>query len=648
VRARLSDADCPISAKARRTSQTKHPRDAHRRRPHDDARGMTATDAAPLLRPTTDDVTRWHHVRWVTLGASACGVVGLVAAARSHRLGAWDGVHGKLLPSTPAESARAGPNGPLRRVTLYDHCVDDETKAKGAESDFWTFGREGARVVRHNYEAGDFFKYENGIPMKREMIEDGLYAWTLETRDFDWEFGFALGNVENEQYYEIGTSDTEAPLTRADNLDCVQKYGKYFNRVVTHEENPLDISYVFGSCLRECPAGYTDYSMVPKPVSGELSSMATDPNASLDLGESQDARLIIPSSVMFLGDSKDKDTGINPILRSGLQKDTTFTESPAAVRWIVGGIDYWRMYLKMAKVEIYIENGHARMRFISQKRHTLSSTKGYPYRTVAQADWRVNNVVVDGCTNVFCDPMQYDLSTLYGDADNADMRNYVLKALLYRSLKVGDSAPTYHKVTTGIQSEPNCRKQTCTSEQRAAAHFLEGAWSTGANRDRTLFQAGTWGPDMDVRRLTITSGVLCSIVQNGGNCMFSIARAFDPGSSGWHGYTGPTNMRKQYVLAALVGSGWKMARVEVFLEAGALKVKALDSSCDHSVAASDHNDITGDPVRADISAIYRKQSSKVITVGPMPSWLETDGNKMGVGGLYFELAGSMVPSLVGI
>ena len=613
---------------------------------------MSVDETSALLEETRDDDARarWRLGRWAVVVGGAFAVVEVAAAAREGGLGAWRGVRGKLLPRTPRNSERAGAGGPLRRVTLYDHCMDDATKLEGVRRDFWTTGREGARVVRHNFGHGDFFSYKKGIPLERRMIDDGLYAWTLETRDFDWEYGFALGNVAGKQYYDIGSVAERAPLAREDNFGCVQRYGKYFNRVVTNEIDPVNISYVFGSCLRECPPGYKDYSMVPKPVSGELPSIATDPTASVDLGDSPDARLVIPSSVMFLADTKNKDVGMNPHLRTGLQKDTTFAESKNAVRWIVGGIDYWRMYLKMAKIEIYLENGRAKVRFISQTRHTLGPNKGYPYRSKGNKDWRVGDRYVDGCTNVFCDPMQYDLSTLYGDSGNTEMTQYIIKSILYRSLKLGDSAPTLHRLTTGIQSEPNCAVEACTSAQRQSTHFLEGTWSTGAYKERTLFPAGKWGPDVDVRRLTITSGVLCSTGQNMGHCMFAIARAFDPGSSGWQGYTGPTRTRKQYILASLVGAGWKLARVEVFVDGGALKIKALDTVLDHYRLASDHDAVTGDGVLADISAKYRlpARTDKLMRTGALDNWLNTNGQKMGVGGVYYELAGSMVPSLVGL
>jgi hypothetical protein len=83
------------------------------------------------------------------------------------------------------------------------------------------------------------------------------------------------------------------------------------------------------------------------------------------------------------------------------------------------------------------------------------------------------------------------------------MQNYIVQALQYKSLKVGDSAPSSLSLTTGIQSEPNCRTMrsgiTCTPAQQAASHFLEGTWGTGADAARTLFAAGHWGPDVDAR-----------------------------------------------------------------------------------------------------------------------------------------------------
>lgn len=628
---------------------------------------MASTERDALLRdatsPTQGRAARTRATVAALSAAAALAVVGSTIArgradARTDALSdAWRGVRGRLLPRPPKRSERAGHAGAERTFVVYDHCVGDDVREEGFKRDFWNAARSGARIVHHNYgrsSADEFFKYDRGVELRRMEIADGLYAWTTTTRAVDWEWGVALGNAEGDTFYEIGSNDEhrrkKPPLALEANNDCVQRYGEYFNRVVTHEKNPREVSYVFGSCETKCPADYVDTAFVPQPLSPKLVSLGTDPNASIDLGASRDARLVIPQTVMFYADSKDRYIGVNPHLRTGMQKDSTFEESKAAVRWIVGGIDYWRMYLKMAKIEIYLENGHARMKFVSQTRHSLSADKGYPYRTKSMADWRVQNVVVDGCTNVYCDPTQYDMSTLYNDDTNVAMTNYILQALQYKSLKVGDSAPVAHSLTTGIQSEPNCRTlrsgKTCTSAEQAASHFLEGDWGTGADSERTLFAAGRWGPDIDVRRLIVKSGVLCSRGQNMEQCMYAIAQAFNPGSTAWQGYSGPTKTRKQWIFASLVGLGWKMARVEIFTDdAGALKIKALDSALDHTMPASDFDQDTGDGLLADMSARYK---SPTHSQGSYRDWNDDSSNsKMGVGGLYYELAGSMVPSLTG-
>ena len=629
---------------------------------------MSAEDA-PLLSRATEESngktrSRSNVLTMASKVVGAACVAGACLAAADYleviprestffKEGGWQGVNGALLAPIPSPDQMAGPTGPQRNVMVYDHCMSDAVKLEGFRRDFWTAARTGARIVRHNYATPNMFVFDYGVPLSRVEVEDGLYAWTLQqTRDFDFEYGVVLESANNWTFYEIGTAAEGAPLAQEPNLGCVQMYGANFNRVVTLEQDPTDISFVFGSCERECPPGYTDHSMVNKVADEELGSLETNPDAYIDLGESQDARLIIPATILLtsdaMGSDMGKEEGINPILRTGMQKDTQFSETQNAVRYVVGGIDYWRMYLKMALIEIYLENGHARMRFISQSRHTLSASKGYDYRESGNNDWRIADTFVTGCTNVFCDPMQYDLPALYRDSTNVAMYKYKLSALQYKSLKIGDSAPVMYSVTTGIQSEPNCKVVTCTAQQRADAHFLEGSWTSGQTTDteRVLHEAGTWGVDIDVRRLTINSGVLCSFGQNMEHCMFAVARAFDPGPSGtFDGYSGPTKTRKQYILASLVGAGWKLARVEVFLDNDAIKIRALDSALDHNVAAADHDEITGDALYADISGKYRNPTD---AAGPMPNWEDNDVKKMGVGGLYYELAGTMVPSLTGI
>ena len=126
--------------------------------------------------------------------------------------------------------------------------------------------------------------------------------------------------------------------------------------------------------------------------------------------------------------------------------------------------------------------------------------------------------------------------------------------------------------------------------------------------------------------------------------MYATAVPFNPGSSAWSGYSGPTKTRKQWILTSLVGAGWKMARIEIFVDADALKIKALDSALDHTDPASDFDHNTGDPLIRDMSNHYRNPTH---SNGPYRDWTGSNGREMGVGGVYYELAGTMVPSLTG-
>ena len=46
-----------------------------------------------------------------------------------------------------------------------------------------------------------------------------------------------------------------------------------------------------------------------------------------------------------------------------------------------------------------------------------------------------------------------------------------------------------------------------------------------------LAAKGQWGPDLDVRRVIVKAGTICSKSTNMGNCMYGIAQSFDPGTA---------------------------------------------------------------------------------------------------------------------
>ena len=625
---------------------------------YDLANTHVKAEARPLLvdaSRTTKPATMATRKTCLMIAGSAASVVLVAGLVATKRLGLnWDGVEGVLLAPAPDPARRAGV-GSTVRFTMYDHCMPKEVKEEADSRDFWSASPAGGKIVRHNYGSHNFFKYDDGIELTRTEISDGLYAWTADTNQVDFEYGFALSNERGEYFYEIGTEAENAPLVNDQGAECVQRYGEYFNRVRTLEKDypsAASISYVFGTCNSTCAEGYEDTAYDNKPLGGRLVNGGT-----VDLGPQTDARLVIPETVMMYGATKDKDTGINPPARVGLQKDTSFTDTKNAVRWIVGTVDYWRMYLKLVKIEIFIENGTAKMQFISQKRHTFDNSKGYyNVRFMSMYDWRPE-ATVNGVTNIFTDPTYYDLTQIFNDPTNVDMDgNYVLQSLAYKSLQVGDS-PAESLSVEGIDSEPSCKTslsgKTCTAAEQASSHFLPGNWNTpAADGKQLLFAAGEWGPDLDARRVIVNAGAICSLHQNMGNCMYAAAQPFKPADgSSWSGYSGPTKTRKQWVFASLVGVGWKMVRIEIFVENGALYARALDSALDSTMAAADYDHNTGDSLLQDISQRYRNP-----THGPYYAYRDWNGATFGtngeamncnMGGIYYSLASSMRPSLTG-
>ena len=567
----------------------------------------------------------------------------------------WRGHHGKgtLLPPKPRNGEIRQP----RTFTMYDHCLSREVREWAYEKDFWNFARRSGKVVRHNYGSPDFFNYEKGIEMTREEIADGLYAWQVNTtghRDgTDWEFGFAMENDKGDYLYEIGKGTENMPLSFT---TCSQRYGDFFNRNIQNERDKSHISYVFGTCHAQCPADYHDSSYSSQPLTGTIPANGTP----LDLQEQRDARLVKPLTIMMFHESNDVEelTGLNPHLRVALQMDTSHNPTQQSVRWIAGGVDYFRKFIKMVKVEIYIntvgDTPRAFIKIIGAKRYRFGFDKGYEYEEKQNRDWRIfgkgSKEEYRGCTKVYCDPSRYDLTKFWNDAE-ADMHGLALRQMQYKNLVVGDSAPVDYSVTTAIDGIGGNNLLT---------------WAARANtaKGHLLAAKGQWGPDLDVRRVIVKAGTICSLSTNMGNCMYGIAQSFNPGTTGsWHSrdwklgtYTGPTKYRKQWVLASLVGYGWKMVRIEIYQEDGALYAVTIDCSNDHSQEASEYTSTTGDGLLNDLSQRYRNPSNHWLADAPTyPTGLrayenfdDTTRKILNLGGLYYDLAGDMRPSLTGL
>lgn len=562
----------------------------------------------------------------------------------------WRGHKGKgtLLPPPPAKGGRLA----VRTYTMFDHCVSKEVREWAYEKDFWNFAKKSGKVVVHNYKSPDFFKYKKGIEMTRQEIQDGLYAWQVNTTGSDWEFGFAMENAKGEYLYEIGRGSENVPLAFA---TCSQRYGDYFNRNVQLERDASNISYVFGSCLTECPPDYHDSSYNNQPLSPNFPADGTP----VKLVEQRDARLVKPLTIMMYHetDNTDELLGLNPHLRVALQLDTSAPYTKQSVRWLAGGVDYFRKYVKIVKVEIYIDTEgdrtYAFMKILGAKRYRFAFNQGYEYEEKANQDWRIfgknSNEKYRGCTKVYCDPSRYDLTRFWNEAE-ADIPGLALRQMQYKNLVVGDSAPVDYSVTHAIDGIGGDNLLT---------------WAARANTvgGHLLAAKGQWGKDNDVRRVIVKAGAICSKSTNMGNCMYGIAQSFNPGTAGsWHSrdwklgaYTGPTKYRKQWILASLVGYGWKMVRIEIYQENGALYAVTIDCSNDHTQEASEYTSVTGDGLLNDLSQRYRNPSNQWLADAPThPSglrayenWDDTTTKILNLGALYYDLAGDMRPSLNG-
>jgi len=173
--------------------------------------------------------------------AAVAGVLGVLMMRSKYALGIAPLPHVKPVPKTATFSLDA-------------KCVDGAPTA-GAHRGFFTSPITGAAVVKHNYGEDDFFSYGEKIPM--QLVE--FKKFTLTTDQVDWEWSFVLENARGEYLYEAGQSSS--PLGRTWTSDavkladkqCIQKYGKYFNRVRTIDTNAAAPSYAFGTCDAVCP-----------------------------------------------------------------------------------------------------------------------------------------------------------------------------------------------------------------------------------------------------------------------------------------------------------------------------------------------------------------------------------------------------------
>jgi len=531
------------------------------------------------------------------LGGVALVGVGVASTASGRntmaRFGAWAGVNGKLLPRQPEAGELAG----VKRATtfkIYTQCKPDAVKRAGGN--FWFSPLKAASIVKHNFGSDDFFNENNGIAMERAELADGVYGYKVTTNQVDWEWGVQLENMKGEYWKEIGTlASPTSPLAEA---ECVQMYGDYYNRVLTHETNPYEVSYVIGSCDKECPSGLRDSAYCRQPFTGVV---GTTEATGVDLGHVDDARLVNFASALMYGDV----SVINP---SGRAETFRYNDgSPTEQLWIVATGDYSREFVKMVQVKVVVNSvSQTGKAFVTGARfYRFSTTDGYAYD-----HWSTPPSNRDGCKMGYCNVARYDVRKFWDKGTAQSGLN--IQRLEFNKLSLGDAPPTPYN------------------------NVYDGAFLFTSNQQ--ILAPGQWGEDMDVRRVILKNGVLCGGSIAFSNCMFGKAFPVDPAKVS--DYSGPTKTKKQWMVIVIEDVFFKMVRVEISLNANkGVDARVID-------AGYVYHPRTADVLTSDSMSI--NGSEKWAQRNGMPAAADVNGGGYGLGGFKFDLAAEMSTSLRGI
>lgn len=234
---------------------------------------------------TTTRARAWTHRAFGGLAVASCAALALYGSSKVSSFGIAPLPNEKPVPATAT-------------FKLDAKCIDG-SPIFGAKHGFFSAQITGASVVKHNFGETDFFSYENRIP----MTNLGGGKFTLTTDAVDWEWSFVLTNARGEYLYEAGEIDSPLGITATDldipdaNKACIQKYGKYFNRVRTIDASAGNPSYTFGTCDKVCPPPpppappapspleRTSTDFLPQPSSGGRASVEIAGNPGVPVGQ---------------------------------------------------------------------------------------------------------------------------------------------------------------------------------------------------------------------------------------------------------------------------------------------------------------------------------------------------------------------------
>jgi len=486
----------------------------------DDMDDRRAHAATPLLRRDGDARRQGTTVRKVIIGACASASVLGVAALTPAGKNFSSALREKFTPWRACDDCpllAPDPTGTQGAVTfkLHTYCKTDATKQSHGE--FFLTGSKEAYVVRHNFGGSKFFDINDGIKMDRVKFGGGEWGYQVTTNQVDFEWGFALKNEDGDSdadvLMEIGKSDS---LLAYEN--CTQRYGKYFNRVMTLETGSKR-EFVFGSCDDVCPADYVDTAYARYlGDSGETIPSCSSGNT-YDFGAASDARsLSLITAVLTKGGDHNAKFG-----RQAAFRDKSFQETKQQTRWLIAGTEgIDRSMIKIAYITATLTNG----RLLGCQ----SATKKIMFPGGA-------------CSKSGCSPLSYDMSIKARDEADEYDATLDVSAPLFTLGQAGDSVPKeYFKA------------------------FTYGAYL----KTYTMHEAGTWGSDMDVRRIIINGGSTCGSSSYKGNCVGTYSAFIDTTKTN-------TATSQYWVMAALVGDNEtiKMMQLRVYLQNGAVKVEAL-------------------------------------------------------------------------
>lgn len=568
------------------------------------------TDATPLLDARRDDKFSASPRRRYLIAAAAVATMTFAVVANDSLTSAnitglmkaggawyysnpetWRPNWGGLM-SDPPDGEGTG------KFTLHTYCKSPEVKKNYA--DFWLDGEKEAYLVHHNYGTQNWFTEESAIKMERVILDEttGERGYVVNTAEVDYEFGFALRNSQTGEWvYEIGKG-SEAMLY---NEPCVQQFGSYFNRIRTSQPDPSDVEWVLGTCEQKCAADYLetanqqrfDAGVIP-PAPGELI-----------IGKSDDARLFSLYSAVF-----------GTWIRSAASRDTQFAESENEARHLVAHVDAYGPDLRWSEGSAYLLM--AQIKVVKKENDDIAlsvvETKYHNWGTL--------------CTGSGCSAAVYDLTEMWYSSDTT-------------AWAASDGSPARALAgplfTLGVKGD--------TRVQFHELQFQDDAYMT----ETTLFEANTWGKDLDVRRITPVSGAIAGRLWWDGKSI----RNYHPMAD----ETSPSNANeKTWIFAVLGGIGCgrrasqregscvTMTKMKIFLDAdGSVKARVEQSKKDigiyqETVVANDGN-VDVIKLKMPIGELFNQAPITVTTATSLSS------GDVGISGMKFVLAPEMTPSL---